>query len=386
MLRPVKPTIKMELLLRATVLASCLVFSFVASAQVGQVTGVVMDAETLEPLPFANVFINNTTMGAPSDEKGNFYLKNVPAGVHEVVFSFVGYQPYQTHVTVHDGEIVKLNVKMVPEEKQLASIEVQSKRDKKWEKQLDEFTTYFIGTGRVARKCRITNPWVLEFTEKQEHFEKSMHATASGPLEIEDLALGYKITCILQGFVASSKAYSILGKYRYEEMTTNDEKIAKQWTENRYEAYEGSLRHMFASLVTGNLKEQGFLMYSDNPSVPNSSARSNMFSNNLGKNVIPLTLVNVLKRGETPEEYVFNFKGRLEVHYINGTAMRPYYKDIPYPVSWIEVKEPLHLSRNGVVWNSAGLVTSGAMSEARVAEMLPLDYQPFQKVTPKGKE
>ena len=49
-------------------------------AQTGHVKGRVIDATTLEALPYAHIFINQTTKGTVSDENGNFSLDGVAAG------------------------------------------------------------------------------------------------------------------------------------------------------------------------------------------------------------------------------------------------------------------------------------------------------------------
>ena len=43
-----------------------------AFSQTGQINGKVLDSKTQEPLPFANVFINNTTIGVAADANGDF--------------------------------------------------------------------------------------------------------------------------------------------------------------------------------------------------------------------------------------------------------------------------------------------------------------------------
>src|SRR4051794_38338462 len=78
-------------------------------SQNATITGRVIDSKTQEPLPFANVFINNTTVGTATDDKGYFVLKKVPPGQVEVVFSFVGYQTYQTKLSVTDGQTLKMS-------------------------------------------------------------------------------------------------------------------------------------------------------------------------------------------------------------------------------------------------------------------------------------
>lgn len=46
----------------------------------GKIQGVVRDIDTKEPIPFADVIILNTEIGAATDENGYFYILNVPPG------------------------------------------------------------------------------------------------------------------------------------------------------------------------------------------------------------------------------------------------------------------------------------------------------------------
>ena len=56
-------------------------------------TGYVADATTGKPMPFANVYVNGSTRGAVTDEKGAYTLVGIPLGTVEVIASYVGYQP-----------------------------------------------------------------------------------------------------------------------------------------------------------------------------------------------------------------------------------------------------------------------------------------------------
>ena len=58
----------------------------------GTLRGVVLDSANHEALPFANIFINNTTIGTSAGVDGAFELKNIPEGQTDVVFSYVGYE------------------------------------------------------------------------------------------------------------------------------------------------------------------------------------------------------------------------------------------------------------------------------------------------------
>ena len=58
----------------------------------GRIRGKVIDRETGEPLPGANVNVVDTQLGAASDEDGNYLILGVPLGVKSVRATFIGYQ------------------------------------------------------------------------------------------------------------------------------------------------------------------------------------------------------------------------------------------------------------------------------------------------------
>ncbi len=57
----------------------------------GIIKGRVFDKATGYPLPYANIVVVGTTMGAASDISGNFTLMSVPAGTKSVRVGYVGY-------------------------------------------------------------------------------------------------------------------------------------------------------------------------------------------------------------------------------------------------------------------------------------------------------
>ncbi|CAM1350881.1 TonB-dependent receptor domain-containing protein [Tenacibaculum insulae] len=96
----------MKKLIVITLLSLC---NFVYSQDKGAVSGTVTDKEmNNEALPFANVFIKGTSIGATTDFDGKYTL-NVPVGNQTIVFSFVGYQTIEKQIIVKANEVLTVS-------------------------------------------------------------------------------------------------------------------------------------------------------------------------------------------------------------------------------------------------------------------------------------
>ena len=69
----------------------------------GTITGRILDADTKEYLPGANVMLQGTTFGAATDRGGQFRISNVPPGTYNLVVSYIGYQEKSVEVTIAEG-------------------------------------------------------------------------------------------------------------------------------------------------------------------------------------------------------------------------------------------------------------------------------------------
>lgn len=65
-------------------------------AQKGRIEGVIRDITTNEPIPFAYVIINGTTIGTTSDLDGKYILTNIEPGFYQLQISSVGYKSLLT--------------------------------------------------------------------------------------------------------------------------------------------------------------------------------------------------------------------------------------------------------------------------------------------------
>jgi hypothetical protein len=359
---------------KLALLAVFIAFAFHAFSQTGTITGVVKDAETGETLPYCNVFINNTTIATVTDMEGKFTLSNLETGPLEIGFSFMGYVAETRKLTLNPGGISTLNLSMKPFDQELSDVEIKASRDKVWERDLRKFQNLFLGNDPVASLSTIQNPWAIDFSEGEE--KGTFLATAIQPIEIENNYLGYKISFDLKEFFDSPTNYRIVGAARFEEMKPESETQRSTWENNRAEVYKKSPMNMFRAMINKQQEQEGFFLYGDKPGGSASmNMRSDIFSNELGKSVVPYKPEQLVTPADKPGEYLIAMKGRIEIHYQKGYSQVNTYKDAPYPVSWLEVNKGIvRVRENGMVLNPQDLVFSGDMDQKRISTLLPLDY------------
>jgi len=99
-----------------------LLVSTCALAQKGTVTGRV--TSNGEAVPFANVFIANSSIGAASGEEGYFIIKNVPEGKHKLQASSVGYQAFSKLISVEAGQTSTINISLNADDMQMNEVVV----------------------------------------------------------------------------------------------------------------------------------------------------------------------------------------------------------------------------------------------------------------------
>ncbi|MDP4821284.1 MAG: carboxypeptidase-like regulatory domain-containing protein, partial [Saprospiraceae bacterium] len=71
----------------------------------GTIKGVVIDADTDEPLIGATVLIESLTKGSVTDLDGSYTIEDVPAGEYKLICTYTGYSQQTITVTVGSGEV-----------------------------------------------------------------------------------------------------------------------------------------------------------------------------------------------------------------------------------------------------------------------------------------
>lgn len=349
------------------------VFTLTLHAQSAQVKGRVVDLETNESLPFANVFLDRSTIGTATDADGYFVLE-VPLESNELLFSYVGYQLGRVNLKLKAGENNLGTIGLTAAEQQLSDVEIKASRDKTWEKQLAKFEKIFLGDDAIAAGCKIINPWVLEFSDKEKG--KQLTARSDVPLEIENNSLGYKLQFYLNDFWKNAQGYLIDGKVRFEQMTITNDEVTKQWLSNRERAYDGSVQHFFKSIITKRIAGEKFKLYTERPGLENATARSLLFSESFADALMEYDTSGMVQLLMDRGLYKVRMPGRVEVHNYNERSMPRVYRDMGYEVSWITLASDVVLvNEEGFPINPTDVITSGAMSDQRISYLLPQDYQ-----------
>ena len=111
-----------------TILIS-ITFILISTVQLfaGYISGRITDTQGA-PLAYANVYVKNTSYGASSNLKGNYFLE-LKKGSYTIVYSFVGYESLEKDIIINEKEAVKLNVVLKEASHELTEFEVVVKKE-----------------------------------------------------------------------------------------------------------------------------------------------------------------------------------------------------------------------------------------------------------------
>jgi len=220
--------------------------------------GKVLDAESLEPIPFTNLFIANSTFGTVTNVDGLFEL-TVPSGNYDLIIQHLGYQTFSFSFSTQMMQEF-YEFRMSPKYVELEETKVRDKRGKEWYDNLKLFEKYFLGESINAKRCKILNPEVLVLD--MESTPGVLKAYASEMLEIENPNLGYNIKYLLTGFSYDIKGekVSYSGFPYFIEMDLPKRRMRKI-ERSRQKAFNGSVTHLIRTLYSGTADDEGFEFY-----------------------------------------------------------------------------------------------------------------------------
>jgi len=385
------------------------------------ISGRVLNQADTKPVANVDVFLNNATIGDQTTDHGTFILYNVKPGKYELIISIVGFETYNQSVTVDNSNTILPDITIFPKIIALKEVRVKFHADPNREKYYNWFKDEFLGTSAIAKDCKILNPQMLNLNYDDE--TGTLTASSSVFLEIENEALGYKIKYLLTDFALrnkdnSSKKIYYKGAVLYKEMKGTPAQ-EKRWQKGRQEVYEGSSMHFFRSAFKNRTTEEGFrilqLSTYANPDRPSDSlieAKIKFYKELKSKNaeardsvsywekkfklptnlqklmpyplndadiVTPTDKPGLLALGCDHDALYISYNKSLHFHKnsmlnyldaLNNTENTLVTFNSPYA----------YFYSNGVIINPYSLFFNGVWARRRVAELLPLDYEPPQNI------
>jgi len=358
-------------------------FFFLAHVTIAQQTpmvtlvGKVTDAKTGKPLPFANVFINNSTIGTNADGEGNYKLPNLPIGNLEMGVSFLGYETIKQTLRFEQAGVKTVLFKL-KEGMELQGVTIHAKKNKKRERNIKIITRELLGNNRFSKLCKIMNTEVLRISDDD---DGHLGAQTTAPLVIENYALGYRIFQDLDDFDFYQGKVYYGGSTRFELLVPKDNAQKVTWRENQKEAYRGSLKNLLASMVADSIIEQGFKVYQV---IPDSlrmfgSVRTaygyNPISNHINNRIEQVRGSKLIRPGELVTERLLISRTQLEVFYTKKHGRSP-YNDMPYAYTQITFPQGyIVITPQGWVVMPMGFEIAGDLGNDRFANLLPADWK-----------
>lgn len=360
-----------------------------------RICGNIIDAETREPIAYANIFITNSSIGTASDKNGYFELRNIPHGRYEIIASVIGYEVLKANVGVYNTERRNFRFEMYKNPIEMKEVVVKGKRSFKRRRQLAHFRKNFLGSSQNGKKSYITNEEVIRFEEKGD----MLLAYAYEPLEIINNGLGYKILYVLEEYIQTSQEIKFTGYDHFIEQTATTYHDSVDWPENRKNTYLGSQRHFLTTIcenyemTNGDTttrpikKDWGDIIdyrtkvtYADSSHIEDEGFFVIQMKYLQGPNKFRFSnLVNTnwfLSEAENENEMYLKFYIFLQVEYDNEFYPFNRLAGESRRISWIQLTcDSTVVDKRGRYFDKYAIQTRGLWSNERVADMLPFDYK-----------
>lgn len=381
-----------------------LLFSSVVWSQ--QIRGKVVDSASQKPLVGASVYINSTSIGATTNEDGEFSIDKFPSDKFDLVISFIGYETFVTNLTLPQKHFLTIGLKT--RNNLLGTVVVHSSEKNGWERWGFLFTNQFIGTTKFSDDCKIKNPKDIRFSYSEN--DRILRAYSIKPLTIINKALGYKIEYDLEEFYYDMNSSMLLyvGYPLFTELNGSKSK-QRRWQKRRIQTYEGSLLQFMRAINKNNIEGTGFEIrrlvrkrnkekervkrlwkyYSDG-NIKLSQDTINFYRSILHQPDFidmlysqPLTYDKIAKQIDS-NNVMLSFKDYLYITYPKKKPYPEYYSrnNNTAPDSCITStvtlnnEEPIIVTNSGGYYNPADLIISGYWSwSEKIATMLPFDYK-----------
>ena len=390
-------------------------------------SGTVFSADTKQLVPFASVYLSNTSVGTTTNTQGKFFINNFPEGIYDLIVSCMGYEPYQT--TIQSNKLNTIEIFLKPRVQELKEVVVKSYEKDGWSKWGKLFLDCFIGHSAYAANCIIKNTFAIKF--RYDKKGRVLSAFANEPLVIINESLGYEIKYDLVSF-EYNQAKSLLFYSGYPFFTPMDTKRKgkqNRWEKKRLNTYHGSVMHFMRAIYLNKIADEKFEVRklikvrneekkriqaivsnklkanaangkaivrigsngSFNVGESEFSDSSFYYNRILGEPDEKSILINQLLPGDSiayahdSKTAVLNFTDYLQIIYreksepIEYAKMQMRLDAYNFQESTIQLinNKPIYITSNGMYYSGTDMLSNGFWGwNEKMATMLPFDYKP----------
>jgi len=342
-----------------------------------QISGKVVERNQT-PIPFANVFINNTRIGTTTDIDGNYTIK-IPSNIQkaDLIASFIGYERYRT--TIIKGNSTQHNLTIVLQNGiELNEVKVIAQHDREWRRKWKLFSRGLLGESNFFKDCKILNPEIIKLDYNN---KKKLIATADEPIMIQNDAFGLKIAFQMEKFETDGEQTYLAGFKFFTNLDSVSAEQSKKWAKNREKAYNDSFRNFLVSLSQRKLQENGFAIFKILRPKTMYYGRTSVASEISYGALAECTPEEICKYDSENGQYILQSDFPIMVFSTNRYVPIRIFADYPNPYSIIDlVRNYSAFTETGWLSKPNGILIRGYWGAEGMANLLPDDYAPQTQI------
>ncbi|MEP1150131.1 MAG: carboxypeptidase-like regulatory domain-containing protein [Balneola sp.] len=341
--------------------------------EVFTVNGSVYSETDSRSIPGAQIFINGSTIGTLSDNEGNFVLRNIPEGKHELIIQVLGFNSVKKTIST---ESLESNYEFILNEKiyNLDQITVEPDTED-WEYNFEEFQDNFIGKGPFSKNTIIKNRDVINFDYDSE--KRTLTTFAYERLIIENKDLGYTVYFYLEDFQLNYKegTTSFYGQTFFEELKSNRSKTNRKWNENRKKAYLGSFLHFTHSLIDGQASQNGYVIKGEKREpkaryVSKDTVSTTQFFQPIDSSTFAFSFINFLNVTYTKEYEDISYLRAIAKPLDSNPRTLVDFQNSSFTL----LEDSVLLDKNGFLLSPTSILFDGYWGFEKLSDMLPNNY------------
>ena len=323
------------------------------------------DSHTGDVVPYAFVFIDNTSIGTNTDENGTATLNPKNQTDFTVVITHILYEKVEIKSSELQKGINRINLRekvLTLEEVTIKTKKSNPRKRKRW---IKRFEKAFIGEKISSKRVSLLNPEVLWFEET----DTALHVHAVDNLKLLNKDLGYQVQIVMDDFTLSNQGDTKFSTKLFFEDIADQSNKNQRIMATREKNYLQSRRLFFKSLIHRHPSNEKFFRVGITTSRNDSLKFEAIDPDNLYWSYGPKADTLIMTDYLTVINKFVNFKS-----FVAKGNQGKAYKKTPATTFLKSKTGKFIISHEGYLINQKDIEESGYWTAFRMAMELPRDY------------